>query len=600
MESTLQILESILSPKPPVSFKEFCESPDFCNDNYIYPYWHEEYAKVPALCSELLIDGSLGGGKSYVAAYYIAYRVYCLFLYGDPRPRFGLAPNTPMYVLYFSTSMTQARRSGFNYLYAVFEKCKWFKDNYPIDTNLKSSVRFPNNFEICYASAEGHQIGLNVWGFILDEANFRNGVGQGTAEEYEEVTALYTQLLDRQISRFSTPDGVNSLAVLISSASYQSSFTEKRKQVIKENKHGHIITSISYKIKPWQYSKEMFKVFIGAGNVEPKIIESEEQLEKVLRVANLYGTGQESNYVYEVPVSIKQSFEANIALALQNHCGVPTMIKGKFMSNLKPLWESYADLPRYFLSNDLEASTADDTRLIENLITENVVYPERPHSIFIDLSVQGDIGGITCTRFDGEVDGVRKHTKVFTLGIKPPMYPNQTRITKIQDFVMDLSTILNIVAVGSDQYQSTQMRQELNLLLGLEDIRMSIDSTDTFHLHWQRALVDKRVKNEKDEDVEREVSEAEHDLKRHRVLKRKGSTDDKFQSVVGSFWLSDTVGAQYGDISDLYGPRMNIVGHVSAQKMMSKLGVKEIKPVAGQPRTFEEWMQQNLEKSKIN
>ena len=192
MIETLKIVEEILRPKDKVSFEVFCKSPDFCGSDYIYQFWYDEYAKVPETCSELLIDGSLGGGKSFVAAYYIAYRVYCLFVDGDPRARFGIAPDSPMYVLYFSTSMTQANRSGFKYLYNAFLSCKWFKENYPINEDVRSSIKFPNNFEICYASAEGHQIGLNVWGFILDEANFRNGVGEGVQEQYDEVTMLYT------------------------------------------------------------------------------------------------------------------------------------------------------------------------------------------------------------------------------------------------------------------------------------------------------------------------------------------------------------------------------------------------------------------------
>ena len=33
----------------------------------------------------------------------------------------------------------------------------------------------------------------------------------------------------------------------------------------------------------------------------------------------------------KVPVNIKDSYEANTALALQNHSGVPTQIEGRFI-----------------------------------------------------------------------------------------------------------------------------------------------------------------------------------------------------------------------------------------------------------------------------
>ena len=99
----------------------------------------------------------------------------------------------------------------------------------PVDKSIESIIRFPNNFEICYASSESHQIGLNIWAFILDESNFRQGVGNGVAEEYNEVTQLYQQLTDRLTSRYSTPDGVNALSILISSGILSIFFYRKEK-----------------------------------------------------------------------------------------------------------------------------------------------------------------------------------------------------------------------------------------------------------------------------------------------------------------------------------------------------------------------------------
>ena len=73
--------------------------------------------------------------------------------------------------------------------------------------------------------------------------------------------------------------------------------------------------------------------------------------------------------------------------------------------------------------------------------------------------------------------------------------------------------------------------------------------------------------------LELEVIEAEHDLKRRRVVKKKGSTDDLFQSAVGAYWLSDTVGPQAGDISNLT-DSINLVGAQSYKRVLKKLGYK--------------------------
>ena len=140
--------------------------------------------------------------------------------------------------------------------------------------------------------------------------------------------------------------------------------------------------------------------------------------------------------------------------------------------------------------------------------------------------------------------------------------------------VVNLAEILNIVAFGSDQYQSAQLRQEINEELGLEDVRISIDSSDIPHLHWQRALVEGRIKQVTDRYLEREVKEAVHDWRKHRVLKAKNSSDDVMQGNVGGFFLSDTIGKSKGTLEGLFPERINLVGGKSMEKVLNILGYK--------------------------
>jgi hypothetical protein len=578
--SLKKVEQYLFEEKKPVSFETFCVSPDFCNNKSIYEFWRREMGSLPLTISELVADGSLGGGKSMAVAYYISYRLYCLFLNGDPRPRLDLAPDSPVYVLYFSVSMTMAKRSGFQYLYNAVKSCKWFRDNVPMNENLKSSVSFANGFSIEYASAEGHQIGLNVWGFILDEGNFRSGVGEGMVTEYEEVTMLYTQLQDRQNSRFSQPDGsVDALAILVSSASYQSSFVEKRKIEIENEPNTAIITAVAYEIKPEKYSKEKFEVFIGTNLIDPMVIENQSEKESILRRLKVDGIefdGEEfgEKFFRKVPINLKKAFRTNPMLALQNYCGIATSIKGRFLRNLKVLIDSYYENEKpWFPQSQVALSNGDSVELMDYLDVKNIEHPERPHSFFIDLSVAGDSGGFSCVRFDGEVNGQKQHTHIFTLEIIPPPYPNETRISKIFNFMSEINEIVNVVAFGSDQFQSKQLRQEVLAELNLTDTRLSIDSSDIFHLHWVRALVDKVLRMLYIKKLQTEVEEAEHDLKRRRVIKKKNSTDDLFQSVVGAYFLSDTVGVEgSGEL-----PKVNVIGGQSVQRMLRKCGYKSSK-----------------------
>lgn len=576
MNGSLNLLEKALGLDDSLEFEHFVRSADYLGLDSVYDFWFDEFGRVKDDVSELIIDGSLGGGKSFLVAIYLTYRITKLFMQGDPCLVLGLSPGSEIYVLYFSVSQTTAKATGYKYIFNMVDRCKWLTNNYPRNKNVTSEIQFPNHFTIMHASAEGHQIGMNVWGFILDEANFRGGVGKGTQDQYAETFRLCSQLIDRQITRFSTPTGINALACFVSSAAYESSFIETRKELARKDPNAIIITAVQYKINPQNYSKEMFEVFCGYGQAEPRIVESAKEKEGLLSSAEI-SPDLAYKYFEKVPVSIKKQFEINIYLAIQNHCGRPTNVKGTFMTNITVLNGAYEkEILNAFFQDKVTISSADDSELSEFFDLERVKYPDRPHSIFLDLSIQGDSGGFSCTRYDGIEEGVRQHVHVFTVEIVPPQFPAMTRIQKIFTFVVWLvENGVNVTAFGSDQYQSTQIRQDINAELGLTDIRLSIDSSDIPHLHWMQTLIEKRFWMIFVERLDKEIKEAEHDTRRRRVLKRDKSSDDLFQSLVGSVYLSDTISATYADdLTDLYPERMNLVGGKSISHVLKTLGYK--------------------------
>lgn len=562
----LDVLTNTETPTP-VKFSEFVTSPDYCNYQEMYQFWLDEGDSTSPDVHEIVIDGSLGGGKTVYSSFRLVYFLYCLFLNGDKlRKVLGVGETSDLYVLYFSVSMTQANRSGFKEIRNVIDNCKWFKENYPRDMSIDSEIRFPNRVNIIFASGEGHAISLNVLGFILDEANFKKGVGLGMESEYSAVTQLYSQLMDRQYSRFATPEGLKSLAMLVSSASYQTSFVAERKNKVLQDEHARYCHAVAYKIKPQNYSKEMFEVFIGTDTLNPQIIESDKHKKSILKVLNLPAEIADSYFV-EVPESLRPRFEENIYLALQNHAGVSTQVQGKLVTNLNLIQDAYYENKHpWFPDYQVTLSNRDDVALWDYLLEDNIEERTKPHCFFLDLSLTGDSGGFSCVRLDDYDSKLCTH--VFTVEIVPPPFPGATRIKKIQDFVVDLSTIVNIAAFASDQFQSAGIRQEINAELGLEDIRISIDSTDLYYLEWMRALVDKRFKMLYYPTLHREIKEAQHDLKRRRVVKAAGSTDDCLQSLVGAHYLATHIEAFTGEVP------VNIVGRNSVERIARALGYK--------------------------
>jgi hypothetical protein len=586
--STKEALTSyLIKDTTPVSFREFVTSPEYLGQESIYEFWLNEFTGC-ANVVEFIIDGSIGGGKTTAVNLMLLYRLYLLFREGDPRKQLGIKKGSLVYCLYFSTTLTTALKSGFGDLKTMVDGSKWFKENFPRDKNLEKSIKFPNGFSIDYASSVSHQLSLNVWGYVLDEADYRGQGSTGTAADYDEVTYLYTQLLDRQISRFSSINketglsNQNTFAALISSASFQSSFVQKRKEVVKKMPNRKCVTAVKYKITPDNFAKETFEVFCGSANIDPEIIVDPAHKERLLQELNIKGIDfLEADFFEKVPVNLRDSFEASCALALQNHCGRATMMSGRFMRNIKMFIDSYMkedERPRWFSKETgIVLGNKSEVTLLNFFNKYAVNEAQKPHSFFLDLSLAKDAAGFSCFRFDEEIDSVKYHTHIFTLEIVPPAFPQQTKITRFREFMVYISKLVNVAAFATDGFQSDQLRQEVDELLALnQEIKFSIDSSDEFHLHWMRALIDKRVKHINLQKLQTEVEEAEHDLVKRKIVKRQHSTDDLFQSMIGAFFLSDTEGSSVkhnrGNVDDYY--KRNVIGGASVRNVLRGLGYK--------------------------
>lgn len=573
----LQTLSDVLDISKVVDFRTFVESEEYLGLVGVYPYWMEQLnPRLNRKTSRCIFRGSTGSGKSTVMNLVLLYKIYLLFMQGsDVTKTLRLMKGTPVYCLYFSVSMTQAKRSGFAQLRAFIDGSKWFTENFPRDKTIDSSVRFPNNFFIEYASGEGHQIGLNVWGFILDEANFRKAgsTGEGSTAEFDEVYHLASQLENRLAQRFLRNGVENFFAGYISSASYETAFIQDKGDDYKDVLTAIVLDPVLFKVDPTRYTSNRFEVFFGFGEVSPCVVKDEKHREDIIRSLSTFElTPDKVETLFEkVPLELKKQFEENIYLAIQNICGRPTALRGSFITNYDLIKESYtSQAPSPFSQDSVTVSNKVDIPVHELISIDVFSFEDswKPHSLFMDISLQGDYGSISCVRYDGEFAGVKYHSHVFTLEIIPPAFPAATDLTKVQNFIIWLAQYINIVSFGSDQYQSSQIRQEVVKALDIPDVRVSLDSTDLPHLSWLSACASHRFKMKYYDRLDKEIREAVHDIKRRRVVKRKGSSDDQFQSVVGAYFLSDTLGSTTAQVPE----RVNVVGAGQAQKLMASVG----------------------------
>lgn len=576
-ESLLSTLHKTLAVKDAVDFRSFVCGEEYLNLTGVYEYWLENLnPRLSRKTSRAIFRGSTGAGKSTVMNLVLLYKIYLLFMQGsDVAKTLGLMKGTDVYCFYFSVSMTQAKRSGFNQLKSFIDGSEWFNKNFPRDKSIDSSIRFPNNFYIEYASGEQHQISLNIWGFILDEANFRKtgSAGEGSTADFDEVYHLANQLETRLSQRF-LRDGIeNFFAGYISSASYETAFIQDKGDDYKDDPTAIVLDPVLYKVDPRRYTSNRFEVFFGFGEVSPCIVEDENHKESLIRSLRQMSLPDDKieTFFEKVPLELQKQFKNNIYLAIQNICGRPTALRGSFVTNYEIIKSSYdSTLLSPFSQDSVTVSNKVDIPVEKLLAIDpgNFLYPTRPHSLFMDISLQGDYGSLSCVRYDGMFGGVKYHSHVFTLEFIPPAFPAATDLTKVQNFIIWLAQYINVAAFGSDNFNSVQIRQEVVKALEIPDVRVSLDSTDLPHLAWLSACVSSRFKMHFYERLDKEIREAVHDLKKRRVVKRKGSSDDQFQTVVGAFYLSDTIGSTTATIPE----RVNVVSARSAMRLAQSCG----------------------------
>ncbi len=536
----------------------------------LYPFWVEQICDfINNDYNELIITGSIGSGKTTAANLLLLYKFYEILCWEDPNAFLGLPAMQEIYNIYFSVSGKQAERTGYRQFRSMVDSAGWFKDNDPRRAGIDSVCEFRDGkFQLFAGSSPQHAIGMTVWSTILDEADFYKKSGHAFDETYEAVTDLYEELADRRTSRFQKHGKDLSFSILISSATFQSSFVARRIQESAYNPRIKVVNAVSYNIKPaGTYSKTKFYVFKGHKLADPEILRDKHHLNEILRKLRIsYQTKHALGRAYEylpprvkeliepVPEDFRSSFERNIHKALMNHSGVATARVGKLFQSRALLSGCYDEsLAHPFIKQEVELSTADDIALKDYFLPGNLIDIDKPHAIHIDQSVSGDATGISMVRFDGTEqtkDGihVRRYTHVFSIRIVPPPPPATIKISKSREFVLWLRDYgVNIVRVTMDQYQSRDSMQILSEK-GIKAEYQSLDRKDDAYLAWMNILQDRAIRMYYYKPLEDEALDAVHDRRRRKVDHPKTGTIDVLQSFVGALYSLVCTGEMHTEV----------------------------------------------------
>jgi hypothetical protein len=559
-------------------------------------FWLDEATEfIEGGYNELIITGSLGAFKTTWANMILLYKMYDLFSYRSIHSYLKLPQIQDIYNIYFNVNLTQARLTGFNQLKNLIDASRWYTTNFHRDKELNSILKFPNNNKFMFLSGSGqqHAIGMSVWSFVLDEGDFFKKNGSGFDESYSTVTEMYTELVDRRVSRFQHGETDLSFSILISSASFQSSFVEKRIAESASDPKIKVVKAVQYKVVPERHSQEKFVVFGGDTTVDPEIVTTSQDFNNIMAKMGLktqidatlpvqaayYQLPPDLKLKFELPpIDLKQRYEKNLAKSLQNFSGFYVAAEGKLFQSKGLLYSAYTPgLVHPFSKDKIEISNGDTVKLQDYFMAQLLTHIERPHALHQDGSSTGDSTGLSMVRYDGMVGNTRVYTQVFSLEIIPPGPPNRIKLSKLRDFILYLKKEVgvNIVKFTQDMYQS---EDNLQLLAdeGVEVGRQSIDSSDKPYLTWIGLLVDTSIKQYKYKVLEEEAFAAIHNRRKHKVdhPKMEGSPNiNVLQSFVGAL----------NNLVMLDSDSMKTSDYNLVMQKKEKKGVHELRDIMGNP-----------------
>jgi hypothetical protein len=509
--------------RTPPTIEEFLENPKYLGreiSSSLYKPWKEDLKYVLDPKNEIyswVLSGSIGCGKTRISIIAQLYKLAVLTCLKNINEYLGLDNATQISFGLFSLSLDKVEGALSDDFKKIISNSPYFKNVFPLKKartakrvlNNQSTfgaagmaeyeVLLPQNLRILLGSKISHALSLAVVSAILDEMNFR---GKRTLSEEDDVDSaenLYNQIRYRITSRFERLGFLPGLLCVISSRTSTSGFIEAHiakidgglssrtgSWIAKNDPHCFISSYSQWDVKPDNYSKEKFHVFIGSSKTSSRILTEEE-----------YKTFPENSpSLLAVPVSARPHFENDINAALRELAGIsssPTHLLFEDPVIVKNVWNM--NRPNPFKEEIIPIGLKTHLPISAYLKEEEIFYdagfsltpkhhPDMLRVIHIDLSKNKDLTGITMAGVSslkeyrgrnlvGETitNAITPQIFVdFSIGLKAPQ-GDQIDYEKIQQFISFLRKMgFNIFLVTFDQFACLTEKTLINTHRGLVSI----------------------------------------------------------------------------------------------------------------------------------
>lgn len=531
------------------------------NSCIVYPRWRKEMKTIfedPYKYSEITVTGGIGLGKSEFAKMCMCYLLYRLMCLKNPQLFYNKPAGKPIVFLLFNNNLTLAENVLLKPFVEMLSVSPWFMEHGHVTGREHIRYKANKNIEILPGSKSSHAIGMDVFAGLMDEVNF--APGQDVSLEKNKIMETYSAINGRITSRFRVEGNIHGKLFVVSSKKSEYDFIEQYAQRMKNQPNFYIIDDKIWNIVPREktgYTGKMFNLAIGGDILPSKVINDDENVDDYIK---------QGYQIMEVPIEEKQKFILNMEQSLMDVAAVSVSYVTKFL-NYEIISQCYCEDKNPFSQEIISTGIKDALEISDFFLLNEIPKEIRKKPIFIhlDTSLTGDRTGIGAVgmlgkerteKFDMQSNRTIKtyqtiYKHIFNVEIQCPKN-SEISFQKTRDFISYLrQNGFNICGITTDGFQSADTRQLLQLA-GFENVdRLNFERTPEIYMSFRNALIEKRIKLLRLENLEKEMLQVERNNQSGKITHPENTGDghgDGCDACVGALYNAILHEEEYSNV----------------------------------------------------
>ena len=442
----------------------------------MFPYWIDKLKEIfpdnlTTRYNTVILTGSIGLGKSFIAVVcqlYLLYRMLCL---KDPYTYYGLQPIDKITFSMLNVTLEAAQGVGWDKMQQLLQSSEWFMERGNMNASRTNPQwQPPKGIELIFGSSNRHVVGRALFSNFSDEVNF--GVGNNVEKQKAKLKKMISQIDARMISRFGKGTYLPTMNIIASSKDSEQAFMESYIEMKRQNesKTTLIVDEPQWIVRNDKGSPDdPGSFYVAVGN---KFL-AHELLPVDATDTEVQAYREKGYFMLKVPPIYREAFEDNIDLALTDNAGISTSSTTKYISGVRLNQIKTDTYKNPFTKDIIEVGNSPEDILqyanffdLSKINSRDLV---RPLFIHLDMSLSGDKTGIAGVWITGKrpqqvgqpPSKELEFKLAFSVSVKAPK-GFQVSFEKNRNFIRWLRDQgFAIKGISSDTYQSAQIQQQL-------------------------------------------------------------------------------------------------------------------------------------------